>query len=307
MKTHVLAGACLCALLLPLTAGAQAPSSSPRPLIGGHGNNVQAFIAEFDDNGDGKVAWNEFEAFRRARFDATDSNHDGTVDQDEYVREFDARMAQELERERAGQIEQTRARFAALDADKDGKVSRKEFDAAGERTWQSGQRVLADKAGGKRKAEAGYTPGEAKTASSAQRFDNAGRNRLGMPSSHSAEGFLALYDGNGDGKIDRAEFDAARTEQFARTDTDADGALDLDEYLAEYETRLDRRIAALTQGGDRQVYVRFGVLDADKDGKMTFAEYQVSGKHLFDTADRNHDGAVDAADAALPPPPRARS
>ena len=32
--------------------------------------------------------------------------------------------------------------------------------------------------------------------------------------------------------------------------------------------------------------MRFGVLDTDKDGKMTFAEYQASGKRLFDTADR---------------------
>jgi Ca2+-binding EF-hand superfamily protein len=299
MKTGILAGACLCALL-PLTLAAQTSSPQPRPLIGGHGNNVAAFIAEFDDNGDGKVTWQEFEQFRRARFDATDSNHDGVVDEDEYVHEFDARMAQELERARAAQVEQTGARFAALDTDKDGKVSRKEFDAAGEKTWQGGQRVLADK--GKGKADAGYTPGEAKTAGSAQRFDNAGGNRLGMPTSHTAEGFLALYDGNGDGKVDRAEFDQARDAQFARTDRDGDDALSQDEYLAEYEDRLDRRIASMNQGENRQVHVRFGVLDADKDGKMTFAEYQVSGKHLFETADRNHDGVVDAADAKLPPP-----
>ncbi|NHF68468.1 EF-hand domain-containing protein, partial [Xanthomonas hortorum] len=41
MNTGSLAGACLCALLLPATALAQ---SAPRPLLGGHGNNVQAFI-----------------------------------------------------------------------------------------------------------------------------------------------------------------------------------------------------------------------------------------------------------------------
>ena len=76
----------------------------------------------------------------------------------------------------------------------------------------------------------------------------------------------------------------------------------LDDYLAEFETRVDRRIAALDQGSDRQVHVRFGVLDADKDGRMTFAEYQVSGKRLFETADRNKDGVVDAADAKVPAP-----
>ncbi|MEE7548680.1 EF-hand domain-containing protein, partial [Xanthomonas sp. Kuri4-1] len=108
MKTGVLTGACLCALLLPFTAAAQAPAPSARPLVGGHGTNVEAFIAEFDDNGDGKVTWAEFEAFRRHRFDATDRNRDGLVDEDEYVREFDARRAQERARDRAAQLGQAR-------------------------------------------------------------------------------------------------------------------------------------------------------------------------------------------------------
>lgn len=302
MKTAVLTGACLCTLLFPFTAGAQAPAASARPLLGGHGDNVEAFIAEFDDNGDGQVTWAEFEAFRRARFEATDANHDGTVDEGEYTGEFQARKAQELARERAAQVDQARTRFAALDADHDGRISRAEFDATGDRTWQGGQRALA----GRRQAKPADQPGRAGAAAAATGSDNAGGDRLGMPSSHTAEGFLALYDGNGDGQVDRAEFDQARSAQFTRTDANADGVLDLDEYLAEFEDRLDRRIATLDQGEDRQVHVRFGVLDTDKDGRMTFAEYQASGKRLFDTADRNHDGVVDAADAKLPAPRRQR-
>lgn len=296
MKITLLASACACTLLLSSAVHAQ---TAPRPLVGGHGNNVTAFIAEHDDNADGKVTWAEFEAFRRARFDATDSNKNGTVDEDEYVAEFDQRMTAEIERERAGQVEQTRARFAALDTDKDGSVSRAEFDATGEKTWQGGQKALPSRGKDKAAPAAGGT--EARTAAGAQRFDNR-RSRLNIPTSHTAEGFLELYDGNGDGKVDKAEFDKARDEQFARTDRNGDGQLSLDEYLGEFEERLDRRAASLTQGDDRQVHVRFGVLDADKSGEMTFAEYQVSGKRLFDTADRNKDGVVDATDAALPPP-----
>ncbi len=299
MKTTVLASACLSALLLSSVASAQAPAPGPRPLVGGHGNNVTAFIAEHDDNADGKVTWEEFERFRRARFDATDYNKDGTVDEDEYVREFSERMAQEIDRERAGLMEQTRARFEALDTDKDGFVSRAEFDAAGGKTWEGGQKVLAAK--GKPAAEAAGAR-EERTAAGAQRFDNRSRSRLGMPTSHSAEGFLALYDSNGDGKVDQAEYQKVRDEQFARTDSNGDGRLALDEYLGEFETRIDRRAASLNQGEDRQVHVRFGVLDGDKDGQMTFAEFQVSGKRLFDTADRNKDGVVDAADAKMPAP-----
>ncbi|WP_369977238.1 EF-hand domain-containing protein [Xanthomonas bundabergensis] len=302
MNITVLATACLGALLLAHAAAAQAPAGSARPLVGGHGNNVTAFIAEFDDNGDGAVSWAEFDAFRRARFDATDSNKDGTVDDAEYVREFDERMAMEIDRERVALVEQTRARFAALDTDKDGQISRAEFDATGEDTWKAGQNVLAARGNGKHKDEAAQTGTAPRTAAGAQRFDNRSRSRLDMPTSHTAEGFLALYDGNGDGKVDRAEFQQARDAQFARTDSNGDGRLALEEYLGEFETRVDRRAAALDQGEDRQVHVRFGVLDADKDGRMTFAEYQVSGKRLFETADRNKDGTVDAADAKVAPP-----
>lgn len=297
MKITVLANACVAALLLSSAVSAQT-AQGPRPLVGGHGNNVLAFIAEHDDNGDGRVTWQEFETFRRTRFDATDTNKNGTVEETEYVAEFDARVAAEIERERAAQVEQTKARFAALDTDKNGQISRAEFDAAGEKTWQGGQKALASKA-----TDAKAAPQrEAKTAAGAQRFDNQPRSRLGMPTSHTAAGFVELYDENGDGKVDRAEYQRVRGAQFARTDSNGDDQLSLEEYLAEFETRVDRRIDAMDQGGDRQVHVRFGVLDGDKNGHMTFAEYQVSGKRLFETADRNKDGVVDAADAKVPPP-----
>ena len=293
MKTGRLTCACLGALLLPLACPAQTPTE--RPLIGGHGDNVEAFIAQHDLNGDGTITWAEFEAFRRDRFNSTDSNHDGTVSEAEYAREFDVRLHEQLDQERAARIKQARARFAALDTHQDGKVTRAEFDAAGAKIWDSGQRALADR----NKAAQSDPSGDAETAEATARSDNVGSYLL-MPSSHSAEGFLALYDRNGDGNVDRAEFDRVRDAQFARTDRNHDGLLSEDEYLAEYEHRLDQRTANLIQAEDRQVRVRFRVLDVNRDGRMTFAEYQASGKRLFDTADRNHDGVVNAADAKRP-------
>lgn len=297
MKTGLLASACLCALLSPAADAQQA--TPPRPLIGGHGNNVEAFIAQHDGNGDGRLTWEEFDAFRRQRFDATDANGDGRVDVEEYVQEFDDRSRQALEQGRAEQVEQARRRFASLDADKDGKVSRAEFDASGDRVFAEGQKAMA---AGKTDKDAGGSA-QARTPEAAARFDR-NRGGLGLPSSHTREGFLALFDGNGDGKVERGEFDAARTAQFARTDGNGDGGFDQDEYLAEYEDRLDRRIATLGAGSDKQTRVRFAALDADKDGKLSFAEYQVSGKRTFEAADRNKDGVVDAVDAKLPAPPR---
>lgn len=301
MKTRALACGCLAALLPLFAAAQQAPAM--RPLIGGHGNNVLAFVAEHDDDGDGRLTWEEFEAFRRARFDATDADGDGSVDEEEYVQEFADRSLRALENEREAQLAQTGRRFAAVDADGDGRISRAEFDASGARVFEQGQRLAAATPAAERAAQGRV---EGRTAEAAARFDRAG-NRLGLPSSHTREGFLELYDADGDGQVPREEFDRARAAQFARSDLDGDGTIDRDEYLAEYQDRLDRRIALLAGGSDRQTRVRFGALDADKDGRMTFAEYQASGRRTFEAADRNKDGVVDGEDAKLPPPPRPRA
>ncbi len=285
MNTGSLAGTCLCALLLPATALAQ---SAPRPLLGGHGNNVQAFITQHDDARDGRITAADFANFRRRRFDATDRNHDGTVDEDEYVSEFRERRQRALEQERSAQAAQGKTRFAALDADGNGQVSRAEFDAAGAQDWARGQAAL--------KAAAKAASGDTTAA-----FDRDG-GRPGMPDSGSAEGFLALYDENGDGKVGDAEYADLRKAQFAGADSDRNGTLSLDEYRVEFEDRLNRRLTALELADDRQVHVRFKVLDTDKNQRMSFAEYQASGLRTFARVDRNHDGVVDASDAALPPP-----
>lgn len=293
MKIPMLAAAGLSVLLSFNAAGAasgDAATPAQRPLIGGHGDDVDAFIAQHDSNGDGRVDWAEFERFRRERFDATDENGDGVVDVEEYVQEFDDRFRQSLENGRAAQVEQTHTRFRSLDANGDGFVSRAEFDSSGERMFS---RYLE-------------LPDEVDRAGAGQPAARPQRSPLSMPTSHTRQGMLALYDTNGDGKVDRAEFDAARAEQFARIDANGDGRLDSDEYLAEYEDRLDRRIATLGDGSDRQTRVRFGALDTDKDGRMTWEEYMVSGRRIFDRVDRNGDGIVDQADARLPAPERTR-
>jgi len=286
MNTHtgLLAGAIACTIALPAFAQT---APKPRPLVGGHGDNVTAFVAEYDDSGDGRLDWAEFEAFRRHRFDATDADRGGTVEIEEYVREFAQRRGEALRRQREAQLAQAGTRFAALDTDHDGKVSRAEFDASGRQVFDAGQKTLAALDDG------------SDTALRAR-----GRNTL-APTSHTAEGFLALYDTNQDGQVQQAEFDAHRDAQFARTDADGDGLLDESEYRAEFAARLDARLVELEALPDTQTRVRFNALDADKDGRMTFVEYQVSGKRLFDGADRNRDGIVDAVDAALPPVARA--
>lgn len=294
MKSVALASFCMLVLLLLQSANAQQQTASSRSLLGGHGNNVAAFIAQYDATGDSKVEWLEFEAQRRQRYDNTDANADGIVDITEYVQEYQERSRQEIERNRVSQIEMTRIRFSALDADQSDGISRAEFDASGDKQYVGFTKMPA----------AEKTTADTHTTQRAARFDRRPGGPLGMPTSHTREGFLELYDDDGDGNVARAEYDRARAAQFARTDSDGNGQLSWDEYLDEYEDRLERRIALLGEDSDKQTRIRFGVLDADKDGRLTWSEYQASGKRTFDRADRSHDGAVDIADAKLSPPPR---
>lgn len=277
-------------ILLPVAALAVAFSAAAQTVpsrdTGGATDAIASsaareFLAQFDPEQQGAVSWAQFEQFRRARYNATDSNHDGVVDRREYIHEYLQRFDARLAEARAGHLRQTDTRFKALDRNKDGHVSRAEFDAAGERTWAAHEKLQ----------DATHETAAA-----------SNRDPLKMPTSHTANGMLELYDSNGDRVVDRAEFDAARAATFAATDTNGDGRLDLGEYTAEFAGRLDAQRSKVRAASERQAGVRFDALDTDKDGRMTFAEYQASGKRLFDRADTNGDGIVDARD----PEPTAR-
>jgi Ca2+-binding EF-hand superfamily protein len=234
-----------------------------------------AFLAQFATEGTDSVSWAQFEAFRKQRYTDTDRNQDGHVDEQEYVDEYLQRFDVRLADARTGHLRQTDTRFKALDRDGNGAISRAEYDAAGERTW------------------AGYEASQNATQETAAA---SSRDPLKMPTSHTANGMLELYDRNQDGAVDRDEFDAVRAAGFAATDADGNGTLSLAEYTAEFSGRLEQQRQRVRADAARQARVRFASLDKDTDGRMTFAEYQLSGKRMFDRADSNGDGIVDARD-----------
>jgi hypothetical protein len=126
---------------------------------------------------------------------------------------------------------------------------------------------------------------------------------------HELNAFVADYDANKDSEVTVAEFDAGRAVRFAATDANQDGWVSDTEYLAEYEVRLDAKLAASDESAEdkvshrqrevRQTHVRFGVLDKDKDGQMSKAEYDASGARAFAQQDRNKDQKISAADAEI--------
>lgn len=124
--------------------------------------------------------------------------------------------------------------------------------------------------------------------------------------SHDRNTFIKEQDQNGDGVVTKDEFAATRAAEFAHVDANKDGVLSHDEYVGEFKTRLEARLAASKDSAAdkeeervrqmRQANVRFGVLDTDKSGGITKAEFDYSGWRMFIHHDTNNDGVVSAAD-----------
>jgi hypothetical protein len=124
--------------------------------------------------------------------------------------------------------------------------------------------------------------------------------------SHARDTFIKEQDQNGDGVVSKDEFAATRALQFAKTDADKNGSLSQAEYVGEFKARLENKLAADTRAPEkkqeererqqRQADVRFGVLDSDKSGAITRAEFDYSGWRMFNHHDTNNDGTVSATD-----------
>jgi hypothetical protein len=126
--------------------------------------------------------------------------------------------------------------------------------------------------------------------------------------SHSSTTFITEQDLNGDGRVLLEEFKLGRQVEFTRMDFNADGQLSEAEYLGEFEGRLMQRVGKMAdpekrkeelQRQMRQAKVRFGVLDADKNGSISLEEFQATGLRMFKLHDRNQDNGVDEVDIKL--------
>lgn len=124
--------------------------------------------------------------------------------------------------------------------------------------------------------------------------------------SHARDTFIKEQDQNGDGVVSKDEFAATRALQFAATDADKNGSLSQAEYVGEFKARLEKKLAVSDRTPEKkqeererqllQADVRFGVLDSDKSGAITRAEFDYSGWRMFNHHDTNNDGTVSAAD-----------
>ncbi len=124
----------------------------------------------------------------------------------------------------------------------------------------------------------------------------AASQRAARVGGHTEALFIQGWDRDGDGKVARAEYEAARKERFTGSDEDGNGTLSADEYADEYAVRLDRQIADERKSSIEQTHVRFRSLDKDHDKAVSRAEYDASGAHAFEQLHPDKDGRVTKQD-----------
>jgi len=166
---------------------------------------------------------------------------------------------------RAEFLARAEARFARLDTNRDGVVTREERRAGKTQKRHRGAGAM----GGP------FIPAQ-----------EAAPPRAGGP--RGPGGGLARMDADGDGRVTRAEFDAASAARFDRMDTNRDGRVDATE------------LAALPGGG------RGMRADTDGNGVLTRAEHEAMARQRFERIDVNRDGVLDAAELQAGIPMRGR-
>jgi len=279
------------ALYLATPMALAAETKQPPAQQSGHQASQQAkaaFIADYDQDLDGKVSQAEFFTVRQQRLAQMDLEHNAQITAEGYQAEYADRLDRQLNDERAGQLKQTLVRIKALDKNNDGAISAAEYQQSGHSAF-----AMID-----RNKDAVISKADEQQQKPRQQ---GRRSLLNMPTTHSVSGMLLMYDADGNGEVSQQEYLAKRQQVFANTDLDKNGVLSGEEYLAEFTDRVDRQLEKNRTAALKQALVRFKALDKDQNQILSAAEYHQSGKNIFQRFDSNKDYVVSKQDT-LPPP-----
>lgn len=117
---------------------------------------------------------------------------------------------------------------------------------------------------------------------------------------HGGRGHRPGPDANGDGSVTRDEFLARPNAMFDELDGNDDGVLSTAE-LAERP-----RHRGHGERGDHGRHAGPAHLDADRDGRITQAEFAAGGRMMFEHIDADGDGRITQAEAMAGPRVRER-
>ena len=106
---------------------------------------------------------------------------------------------------------------------------------------------------------------------------------------------LLASDTNRDGTITSAEFADAREARFAQLDRDRDGYLTRADAAGAGQGRRGRgRLRAAAGGGGERLREAMAAVDANRDGRVSRAEFVDGPGRLFEVGDLDRNGRLDS-------------
>ena len=106
---------------------------------------------------------------------------------------------------------------------------------------------------------------------------------------------FSKMDSDGDGVISKDEFLARHQSRFAQVDTDGDGVVSEDEKAAAKEARRAKREERRAKIKERREQAREKILaefDANGDGQLDASEREAVALNRFERMDKNGDGVL---------------
>jgi Ca2+-binding EF-hand superfamily protein len=108
------------------------------------------------------------------------------------------------------------------------------------------------------------------------------------------DGGVMRYDTNKDGAVTIEEWKAGQQARFKRLDANGDGKLSKDELFARTPAVGNSILPTDRQASQQSSY--FLLLDTDKDGVVTLAEFLAGADRNFTRCDLDRNGRIDTAE-----------
>jgi Ca2+-binding EF-hand superfamily protein len=281
IKFAVLGALPVAALSICALAQTAAPAVAPvaRPSFFAH------MLQKMDTNGDGRISQEEFLAAATARFKSMDAQNKGSIDaadiasspetvkRDQHAAQF---MVKRMDTAGNGYVTQeeflaaAEKRFTRMDKAGNGKLTPEELTAP---RWSHGNHAAVSAVTAKA-ANAATATASASTASTGP------HNRAQF-----AQAYFAKIDTNHDGVVTKDEYLAAATLQFKTLDTQGSGRVTAEELAASPQA---------LKRDERQAQHQIKRLDTNGDGVVSMDEYLAAAKTRFNKLDKNGDGFIEA-------------
>ena len=109
---------------------------------------------------------------------------------------------------------------------------------------------------------------------------------------HKGEDHFKMMDTDGDGRVSRAEHQAAAKKMFTECDANHDGVVTADEMESAKMAKMDDSDDKMEMSAKDKIAMR----DQDKDGRLTASEHDAGAEQMFAKMDRDGDGYLSQAE-----------